>query len=156
AGYQRSVVAATPGTTRDVVTTLTAVEGWLIELADTAGLREEAGSLEGQGIQRARAVAANADLCLWVLDASTPPVGPEGALSRIRLVVNKVDLPPAWDLGQAAGAVRVSARTGAGLAELCQALARWLVPDPPPPGAALPFTPALCSRIEEAQGCVTA
>src|SRR5207244_11945531 len=39
AGYQRSVVAPTPGTTRDVVTALLAIDGWPVELADTAGLR---------------------------------------------------------------------------------------------------------------------
>src|SRR5262249_7833753 len=37
AGFQRSVVASTPGTTRDVVTTLLAIDGWPVELADTAG-----------------------------------------------------------------------------------------------------------------------
>src|SRR5207302_2223379 len=65
AGYQRSIVAPTPGTTRDVVTTLIAVDGWPIELADTAGLHTQAGDLEGQGIARARAAAGEADLCLW-------------------------------------------------------------------------------------------
>ena len=44
------VVSATPGTTRDVVTTLIAVEGWPVELADTAGQRAEAETLEAQGI----------------------------------------------------------------------------------------------------------
>src|SRR5262249_9107130 len=50
AGYARCVVSPTPGTTRDVVTTLIAVDGWPVELADTAGLREAAGPLEEQGI----------------------------------------------------------------------------------------------------------
>jgi tRNA modification GTPase len=139
AGYQRSVVAPTPGTTRDVVTTVIAVDGWPVELADTAGLREAGEALEGQGIDRARSAARAADLCLWVLDASMPPVWPEPALGAVRLVVNKIDVPAAWELNRAAGAVQVSARTGAGMAALCQALAAWLVPDPPPPGAAVPF-----------------
>src|SRR5205814_566998 len=77
AGFQRSVVAATPGTTRDVVTTLIAVDGWPVELADTAGLRLGAGSLEAKGIEMARSAAAAADLCLWVLDASAAPVWPD-------------------------------------------------------------------------------
>jgi tRNA modification GTPase len=150
AGYQRSVVAATQGTTRDVVTAPLAVDGWPVELADTAGLRPDAGSLEAEGIRRAEAEAAAADLCLWVLDASAPPVRPTLPSSPVRLVVNKVDLPPAWDLDQATGALRVSARTGAGLAELGQALSGWLVPEPPAPGAAVPFTASLCDQIEEA------
>jgi tRNA modification GTPase len=180
AGYQRSVVAATPGTTRDVVTTLIAVDGWLIELADTAGLREETEVLEGQGIALARRAAASADLCLWVLDASVPPVWPETRGSkmedrgsperittfhsrfsifdprssildpRIRMVINKIDLDPAWDLGRATGAMGVSALTGAGLGDLLDALSRWLVPDVPAAGAAVPFTSALAKRVEEA------
>jgi tRNA modification GTPase len=149
AGYPRCVVAPTPGTTRDVVTTVVAVEGWPVELADTAGLRAAAGPVEQQGIDLARAAAAAADLCLWVLDASTTPVWPPSS-AALRLLVNKVDLPAAWGLERAAGAVHVSARTGTGLAELCEALAGWLVSDPPPPGDAVPFTPALCDRIEEA------
>src|SRR5262249_24412086 len=149
AGYQRSVVAATPGTTRDVVTTPLAVDGWPVEVADTAGWREPAGALERQGIERARAAAAGADLCLWVLDASAAWVGPERDTPRCG--VNKIARPAAWDLSQAASAVRVSARTGAGLPELCQALSRWLVPNPPPTGAAVPFTPSLAEGIAEAQ-----
>jgi tRNA modification GTPase len=150
AGYQRSVVAPTPGTTRDVVTTLVAVEGWPVELTDTAGLRGEAASLEQLGIDRAQAVAGGADLCLWVLDGSVPPVWPSVDSQRLRLVINKVDLPTAWDFARAGAAVRVSAQTGVGLADLRQALARDLVPSPPAPGTAVPFSAALCDRVEEA------
>jgi tRNA modification GTPase len=156
AGYQRSVVAPTPGTTRDVVTVALAVDGWPVELIDTAGLREGGGTLEEAGILRAREVAAGADLCLWVLDASAEPVLPDPAAGQVRLVINKVDLPPAWDLDQPRGAIRVSAQTGEGLPELCAALGRWLVPDAPPGGAAVPFTEELCDGIEEAQRLLTA
>jgi tRNA modification GTPase len=140
AGYQRSVVAATPGTTRDVVTTLLAVDGWPVELADTAGMRDEGDVLEREGIDRARRTARTADLRLWVLDASEPAVWPDPSLGALRCVINKIDLSPVWELDVAQGAVRVSARTRAGMDDLCRALAGWLVPDPPPPGAAVPFT----------------
>ncbi len=156
AGFQRSVVAPTPGTTRDVVTTRLAVDGWPVELADTAGLRADAGTLEEEGIRRARATAAAADLCLWVLDASAEPAWPGPEVGAVRLVVNKVDLPSAWDLAQAAGAVRVSAATGEGLADLCEALGRWLVPEAPPAGAPVPFTEALGAAVEEALRLVAA
>jgi tRNA modification GTPase len=149
AGYPRCVVSATPGTTRDVVTTLLAVDGWPIELADTAGLREGGEHLEQEGIGLARTALHNANLCLWVLDAAAPPVWPDSPQEMI-YVINKVDLPPVWDLSQAAAAVQTSARTGAGLEELCQALSQRLVPHPPAPGAAVPFTPELCHRVEEA------
>jgi tRNA modification GTPase len=150
AGYQRSIVAPTPGTTRDVVTTTVALDGWPVELADTAGLRQHTGAVEEQGIERARGAAAAADLCLWVLDAGAEPAWPDVPPERVLLVVNKVDLAPAWDLTRAAGAVHVSARTGAGLPELCDAVVSRLVPYAPGPGEAVPFTPELCDAVEEA------
>ncbi len=156
AGYQRSVVSPTPGTTRDVVTTLLAFDGWPVEAADTAGLRDRPGELEGQGIERARRAAASADLTLWVLDASAPPVWPDPALGAVRLVVNKVDLPFAWDVNQAGDADRVSARTGDGVVALCASLGRRLVPEPPLPGAAVPFTPSLCAAVEAAYASLSA
>jgi len=150
AGYQRSIVAATPGTTRDVVTARLALDGWLIELADTAGQRTEAEALEEQGIRRARAMAAAADLCLWLLDSSAPPVWPSEPLAAVQYVLNKSDLPLAWAAPSTPDVVRVSALTGAGLAELGAAIIARLIPDPPPPRAAVPFTPHLCERIAEA------
>jgi tRNA modification GTPase len=162
AGFQRSIVAPTPGTTRDVVTTQIAIDGWPVELVDTAGLRAAAPGIEAQGILQARQTLAAADLCVWVLDAAEAPVWPESVtpspLSTAAsgtpllplLVINKVDLEPAWDVSEAKGAVYVSARTGAGLAELCAAIARRLVPNVPGPGVAVPFTPQLAAAIESA------
>jgi tRNA modification GTPase len=152
-GYQRCVVAATPGTTRDLVTTLIAIDGWPIELVDSAGLRPTADMLEEQGIDLAREAIRSADLCLWVLDASACPTWPAFRIETMRFVTNKVDLEAAWDLDLAVDAVRVSAVHGTGLAELCAAVSQWLVPKPPPPGAAVPFTAALSDQIEEAWRC---
>jgi tRNA modification GTPase len=152
AGYQRSIVSPTPGTTRDVVTTTVALDGWPVELADTAGIREAPGTLEGQGIEQARGAAAMADMCLWVLDTSAEPAWPDLPPERVLLVVNKVDLPPAWELSRAAGAVHVSAHTEAGISGLCDALVRRLIPKGPEPGEAVPFTPELCDATEEAHG----
>jgi tRNA modification GTPase len=150
AGYQRCVVAATPGTTRDIVTTITAVDGWAVELTDTAGLRPATESIEQQGIDLAGQAVRAADLCLWVVDASAEPVWPDVRTETMRFVINKVDLEAVWDLDQATHAVRVSALTGSGLPDLCDALSQWLVTQPPPPGAAVPFTARLSGQIEEA------
>jgi tRNA modification GTPase len=150
AGYRRCVVAATPGTTRDLVTTSIAIDGWPIELTDTAGLRESAGILEQQGIGRARQAVHGADLCLWILDASDAPVWPDVRTETMRFVVNKVDLRAAWDLDQAGDAVRVSAVRGTGLAGLCDAISHWLVPEPPPGAVAVPFTVHLAGQVEAA------
>jgi tRNA modification GTPase len=156
AGYQRSIVAATPGTTRDVVTTRLALDGWPMELADTAGLHSEAEALEEQGIRRARATLADADLCLWVLDAAAPPVWPSEPLASALYVVNKIDLLSAWSMDGQRSAVRVSAKTGEGLAELSAAVVARLIPDAPPSGSAVPFTRRLGEGIAEAQRILAA
>jgi tRNA modification GTPase len=143
AGYQRSVVSEVPGTTRDVVTVRLAFDGWPVELADTAGLREAAG-LEAEGIARAERCLKEADLVLWVLDASegSPEPGSRGGLA----VLNKCDLSPA----SSPEAIRVSAKTGEGIPSLIAAIVRRLVPCVPEPGAAVPYTPHLADRIERA------
>jgi tRNA modification GTPase len=149
AGFQRSIVSPVPGTTRDVVASHTAIDGWPVELIDTAGWRTASEALERQGIELAGQAGASADVCLWVLDASSPPQWPQTPWAELHLVINKMDLPAAWDLGQAAGAVQVSALTGRGVSELLEALSGWLVPQPPRAGAAVPFTPAQYEWIEQ-------
>jgi tRNA modification GTPase len=153
AGYQRSIVAATPGTTRDTVSTVLAIDGWPVELVDTAGIRDEAVDLESAGIGRAQEAIASADLCLWLVDGAGPPIWPKSLGPNVRTVINKVDLPAAWDHG-GVEAVGVSAQSGIGIAELCKQLATWLVPMAPNLGEAVPFTPEWCDRIEAAQRAV--
>jgi tRNA modification GTPase len=157
AGFRRSIVSPIPGTTRDLVSVRIALDGWPIELCDTAGLRTETSDLEGQGIRLAEDAVAAADLCLWVLDgAACAPARKSTADLSFRarseplLLINKVDQPAGWDHGSEPTALRVSAQCGAGLGELCEAIANRLVPEPPPVGAAVPFTPALCDGIAAA------
>jgi hypothetical protein len=87
AGYQRSVVSATPGTTRDVVTTVIALDGWPVELSDTAGMRDDAVRWRARKYSRGGA-AREADLCLWVLDAWCA-VWPAVPSQDTRLILNK-------------------------------------------------------------------
>jgi tRNA modification GTPase len=148
AGYTRSVVAPTAGTTRDVVSTAIAVDGWPVELLDTAGLRRSDEELEQAGIGLARDAIAGADLKLWVLDGSTSPLPPDDADGAWRFVVNKSDLPAAWNWSVFPDAVIVSAEAKLGVAELCDAIARWLVPLAPRPGEGVPCTPEECAMIE--------
>jgi tRNA modification GTPase len=148
AGFQRSVVSETAGTTRDVVTTLTAIDGWPVELIDTAGLRETADPLEAEGVGRAESARTEADLVLWVLDgsrASAPTLGPDF------VVINKTDLPAGWDWQTIPTANLVSATAGAGIAELLSAIAGRLVPLVPEEGAAVPFSPALAESVTAAR-----
>src|SRR5262249_61072583 len=89
AGYQRSIVAPTPGTTRDVVTLILAIDGWPVEFADTAGLREAGETLGGQGNGQAREAVTKGDLCLWVLGSTCGPGFPPGGVRSVLLVVDK-------------------------------------------------------------------
>jgi tRNA modification GTPase len=153
AGYERSIVSPIPGTTRDVVTARLAIDGWPVEVVDTAGLRVGGESLEQMGIDQARAALADADLVVWLLDASTEPVWPQGvlqALPQLHNLVNKVDLPAGWDLAGAGDALRISATTRQGIPDLIGTLGTWLVNDPPPAGAAVPLTNDLIERLLEA------
>lgn len=138
-GYDRALVHATPGTTRDLVVAQTAFDGWPLELIDTAGLRTTDDAIEQAGIALAEAEIAAADLALAVFDASRPET--EAALDDLPAhalrVGNKCDL-----LDQPAASARrlVSARNGANLGSLLASIVARLVPDPPAPGAAVPFT----------------
>lgn len=144
-GFERALTSPIAGTTRDTLSTLSAIDGWPVECVDTAGLREPTTALEAAGIERARASSADADLVLAVADGSTPETLLHADAPTLA-VINKCDLPPAW---QPEG-LRVSALTGQGLAELFQAISRTLVPEPPAPGEAVPFTTEIVAAMHEA------
>jgi tRNA modification GTPase len=71
-GYERAIVFAQPGTTRDVVTASAAYDGWRWELRDTAGLRETDDALEAAGIERTNATLAASDVTVLVIDGTRP------------------------------------------------------------------------------------
>ncbi len=67
---ETAIVTDLPGTTRDIVRSNICVDGMMIELCDTAGLREAEDVVEAEGIRRAMVAAAQADHIVWVVDAS--------------------------------------------------------------------------------------
>src|SRR5215472_2964589 len=69
AGRDVAIVSATPGTTRDALETRVVLGGVPITLVDTAGLRESEDAIEAEGVRRARARAAEADLVINVVEA---------------------------------------------------------------------------------------
>ncbi len=156
-GYQRSIVFDQPGTTRDVVTAETAFDGWPVQLADTAGLRSAAESLEAMGIASARQHLAEADLVVHVVDVHEPEEDLDSNLFELPggrsslIVAHKCDLPDRWGAALPAGAQRVSSLTGAGILDLQQALVRRLVPDAPPVETPLPITPRQAAALRAAQ-----
>ncbi len=66
---EAAIVSPLPGTTRDVIEVHLDLEGYPVTLLDTAGIRESDDPVEREGVARARARAAQADLVLWVVDA---------------------------------------------------------------------------------------
>ncbi|MFO0970464.1 MAG: GTPase [Gemmataceae bacterium] len=160
AGFERSVVAPLPGTTRDLVTTKVAFDGWPITLIDSAGLRAAEDELEHAGTLLARTALAEADLCLWVVDAAAPPVWPADTVekqqdrphTRLVRVINKIDLPAVWRLEDEA--LRVSARTGEGIEDLRRHISAALVPRAPVPGDAVPPTPAATAILLDVRTCL--
>jgi tRNA modification GTPase len=133
-GFDRAIVTAVPGTTRDTVEDSVLCGGVLLRLTDTAGIRPTADPVEILGVSRAKDAAASAQLALLVLDGSEP-LSPEDAeamdcaerAERRIAVVNKSDLPQRADLSAVSArfprTVRVSAKTGAGLDTLERAVA---------------------------------
>ncbi len=159
AGYDRAIVDPTPGTTRDVVTIRTALDGWSVDLSDTAGLRAADDPLEASGVALARAHQAKADLVLLVLDRAAPLTEADVALMQgigpALTVANKADLPAAWER-VAPEVVTISAQRGDGIPTLASAIARRLVPEPPPPGAGVPFRPAQVRYLTDARASLQA
>ena len=119
AGRDVAIVSALPGTTRDALETRLILGGVPVTLVDTAGLRETADPIEAEGVRRARAHAAAADLVLALSEAGSPAPAREHGSVPVLAIATKTDLggavPP--------GALGVSAATGAGLAALRARLA---------------------------------
>ncbi|HEX3862406.1 MAG TPA: tRNA uridine-5-carboxymethylaminomethyl(34) synthesis GTPase MnmE, partial [Stellaceae bacterium] len=67
---EAAIVSPTPGTTRDVIEVHLDLGGYPVTLLDTAGIRETDDAVELEGVRRAQARAAAADLVLWVTDVS--------------------------------------------------------------------------------------
>lgn len=91
-----AIVTSTPGTTRDIIEVPLTLGGYKVLLADTAGLRTTEDSIEAEGVRRARAWAAEADLRLWVIDAAMFHVKQDDDHGVVRpgdwAVINKIDL----------------------------------------------------------------
>ncbi len=123
-----AIVSPEPGTTRDAVTVRLDLAGVPVSLVDTAGLREEAGAVEREGIRRALAHAGRADLALWLepVDGGAPAARPPAGITLWR-VVTKIDLDPARAAGRLGeGSFAISAKTGAGFDALLAALRAWV------------------------------
>ena len=150
AGYARSIVAPVMGTTRDVVTASVAFDGWPVELSDTAGLHEAQDALEAAGIEKAIEEIADADLVVWVKDATEgrpADASSEIPAERLLVVWNKCDVAAGLDVPKE---LRVSATAYTGVPELIVAIVARLIPRAPLPLEAVPYSPSLASAVEMA------
>jgi tRNA modification GTPase len=145
---ERSIVSDIPGTTRDWIESRVDVGGIPTRLFDTAGLRLTADSIEAEGVERSKGLAADADLVLYLVDASEGLSADDGrflsALAIPALLVwnksDRADAQPTPSLADAALAgaeclkaiLPVSAKTGSGLAALIAAAAALLRGDAVP------------------------
>ena len=69
-GYERSIVTPIAGTTRDIVEETVSLDGLILKLSDTAGLRDTDDEVEQIGVKRAKERIASADLVIAVIDSS--------------------------------------------------------------------------------------
>lgn len=118
AGRDAAIVTAIPGTTRDVLEVRFELDGWPVSIYDTAGLRDADDEIELEGIRRARAAAADADLVVEVRDLTKAAVS-DGVHDQRRLIFwNKADLAVERPTDVLSG----SATSGEGLESLKLAL----------------------------------
>ena len=127
----RAIVSDIHGTTRDVVEDTVSLGDYTLRLRDTAGIRDTADTIERLGIERSRDALRGASIVILVIDSAAPldavpwddvAANPDAA---VIVAANKSDVAPAQpSFTQLPGAVVVatSARTGAGIAALREAI----------------------------------
>jgi len=137
-----AIVSPEAGTTRDVIEARLDLGGVPVLIADTAGLREavDVGAVESEGMRRTRDRAGQANLLVWLVDATAPVWQPPADLTvqgiSLLVVVNKVDLFRTEDRGDQRTTpipdAIISAKTGEGVDDLVHQLgelAKAAVPD---------------------------
>lgn len=132
-----AIVSPYAGTTRDVIEVHLDLDGYPVTVLDTAGLRDSDDPVEQEGVRRARERAADADLVLWVVDATaTNPDSSPATLSGpeapdVWILTNKCDLVQSFspqgivEKDEEQTHFRISGQTGHGFDDLVAALARY-------------------------------
>jgi tRNA modification GTPase len=122
-GSNRAIVSDIAGTTRDVVSATIDIDGYMVNLADTAGIRETDDEIENIGIERTKSEIKTADIILHIY---TPDNFPRIACDDSRIgpnpvirIVNKCDTT---DQTNFFDALPISAKTGIGMQNLMNEL----------------------------------
>jgi tRNA modification GTPase len=123
-GQEAAIVTEIAGTTRDILRETIDINGLLVELIDTAGLRDHPDQIEAEGIRRAQQAINSADVILWIQDASAQKSESLVTLSEelpanvpVVAIRNKIDLTdenPGLQNDRPL-ALNISAKTGAGI-----------------------------------------
>jgi len=136
-GRERAITSPEPGTTRDYIEEQISIEGIMVRLTDTAGIRNAQNEAERTGIQMAKDRALGADLQILVIDGSIPLSEEEVEMvenseKNTILAINKLDLAgesiknvfKRFDMRKA---VSTSAKTGEGIQTLQKTIKKALI-----------------------------
>ncbi len=131
-GEERAIVSTTPGTTRDTIEQQFQIDGLLVNITDTAGLRVSTDEIEQEGVRRAYKAMEQADQILLVMDSSDKDTTDVKSLLQqlpdgvpVTLVYNKIDLfeqSTKAEFSQQPQSIKVSAKTGQCITKLCNQL----------------------------------
>ncbi len=132
-GYDRSIVTAIEGTTRDVVEETVNLNGCILRLSDTAGMRETGDLVEKIGVDRSRKKLERAAVIFAVFDLSRELSDEDTELiemckgKTVIPIINKTDLDCKADISvienNLGKCVAISAKDGDGYDELCDTVA---------------------------------
>lgn len=135
-GYDRSIVTEIEGTTRDVVEETVNLNGCILRISDTAGMRETGDIVEKLGVERSRKKLERAAIVFAVFDLSKPISDEDKKLideckdKNVIPIVNKTDLEPRLDVdyikNKLGSPLFISAKSGDGYNELCDRVAELM------------------------------
>ncbi len=156
-GYDRAIVTAVPGTTRDTIEERLRLGGLCLRLTDTAGIRETEDEVERLGVERSRAALERAELVIAVVDGSRDYTEEDARILRAAeqarrglAVLSKRDLcSEAGPIETSLPVIPVSSVTGEGLEELEKAIAA-LFPLPEAPAGEILTNARQAEAVERA------
>lgn len=135
-GYDRSIVTEIEGTTRDIVEETINLNGCILRISDTAGMRETGDIVEKLGVERSRKKLERAAIVFAVFDLSKPLSDEDKELideckdKNVIPIVNKTDLEPRLDVdyikNKLGSPLFISAKSGDGYNELCDRVAELM------------------------------
>ncbi len=135
-GYDRSIVTEIEGTTRDVVEETVNLNGCILRISDTAGMRETGDIVEKLGVERSRKKLERAAIVFAVFDLSKPLSDEDRELidecrgKNVIPIINKTDLDPGLDTdyikNSLGSPLLISAKNGDGYNELCDRVAEMM------------------------------